>query len=825
MAHTANDSTETRTSQRSALYWSLAALIVIVSLWGNLAWIRQNVLFVGHDSTSYMVAALDYRTFLYPLTPQSIFRALTEPEYRPPAIYLASQPFFALFGWNMDGGQILNIVLHAVVILLTLALARQVTQPWPALFAAALVAFLPMMVAMARLFYTEMLLTAMVALNLLALYRCRNFSNRAWSLVWGLSLGFGLLVKWTMPIYLWLPALAVLWSARRTLGPSSWRPNWRAGALALLPAALFVAIWFLPNRTLAADFPLGDWLALGWFVLAWAFSYALLVRRSPAANLAAAILGALLLASLWYLPHSDIVALLIQTDEERATQAGGLFNLSNWLRYGRFIADHHLGRLALWIVVPATLIPWLWMALGKRRLLNRRATLLLLSLASGVVALMLIAQTSPRNLVPMLPQFAIVAAVAYAWYPRWSGYALGIVTLAVLLAQWATMTVDRLYPFRESTASLWVVPDNAAPPASGPTEPAWWIAPEIVAEVTQGTDERQTLAELVTTGWLHRGQLRYLAQMAGKRLRVIGLTEPGANWEQLIRSSWVLTKSGDPGSVDTPETYELLKRIEGGDALFHALFAPVRKWPLPDGNTVTLWQRAGFLDWDRLETRVEPWQTIAANVRQAWSEQATLLYASPDLGVLVGRYDPAQKPVIVLAAGESDRAPLLDDLRGTVIAVLSPGQEEVARGLGERGYRAVESGAEEGWMAVYGFPEGSLEPIDVEATWNGLRVETLETRTDVAPGEVIPVRVTTIGAAGDDLKWSVRMLDAAGEVIASNDRPLGPADSFGLFVPPSTPPGRYTVAGLAYDPATLTPIANTAGVEMVPLFEVTVTPR
>ena len=68
-----------------------------------------------------------------------------------------------------------------------------------------------MVAAMARLFYTEMFLTAMVTLNLVALYRCRAFAGRGWSVVWGLSLGVGLLVKWTMPVYVALPLIWVLW--------------------------------------------------------------------------------------------------------------------------------------------------------------------------------------------------------------------------------------------------------------------------------------------------------------------------------------------------------------------------------------------------------------------------------------------------------------------------------------------------------------------------------------------------------------------------------------------------------------------------------------
>jgi hypothetical protein len=87
---------------------------------------------------------------------------------------------------------------------------------------------------------------------------------------------------------------------------------------------------------------------------------------------------------------------------------------------------------------------------------------------------------------------------------------------------------------------------------------------------------------------------------------------------------------------------------------------------------------------------------------------------------------------------------------------------------------------------------------------------------------VIPLRVSTAGVGGDGLKWSVRLVDAQGSAIAMSDRALGPDDQFGLFVPPGTIPGLYSVVGVAYDPQTLAPLTNEDGQEAAHLFDVTV---
>ncbi len=256
----------------------LLAVAVIGSVAGNLWWIAHNQMLMGRDASGYLLTALEYRDFLSPISWQGLFEAFVYPPYRTPALYLAAQPWLALplSGGAMDSAQLLNVALSALTVVLTWHLARTFTGLWTALLAATLVAFLPNMAAMGRLFYTEALLVAMVALNLLALYRGRGFSQPGWSLVWGASAGVGMLAKWTFPIYIALPLLVVLWRERRALLHA---PVWnaRAALAGICAGAVFVALWWLPNRELATTLPAGNWAALGWFLIVADCVYALLM--------------------------------------------------------------------------------------------------------------------------------------------------------------------------------------------------------------------------------------------------------------------------------------------------------------------------------------------------------------------------------------------------------------------------------------------------------------------------------------------------------------------------------------------------------------------
>jgi hypothetical protein len=185
-----------------------------------------------------------------------------------------------------------------------------------------------MMTAMARLYYTEMHLTAVVTASLLALALSRALHSRRWTLAWGALAGLGLLVKWTYPMYLALPLLWVSWqsgalqAALKKAPPQRHRGaeqhkawlgvDWRRLVLAVVVGCGAALLWFWPNRTLAAELPAGVWVLPMWAILWSATVYALLSaasrgRPAPLHNLWAALLLGASIASLWYLPRLDFI--------------------------------------------------------------------------------------------------------------------------------------------------------------------------------------------------------------------------------------------------------------------------------------------------------------------------------------------------------------------------------------------------------------------------------------------------------------------------------------------------------------------------------------
>ena len=99
-------------------------LVMLVNLGSNLYWLDQNVVQIGRDASGHLERTAQIATLLETITPQTLFQALTFTDYRPPALYLAAQPFYGLLGRTMDSAQLTNVLLMTAILALTYLLAR-----------------------------------------------------------------------------------------------------------------------------------------------------------------------------------------------------------------------------------------------------------------------------------------------------------------------------------------------------------------------------------------------------------------------------------------------------------------------------------------------------------------------------------------------------------------------------------------------------------------------------------------------------------------------------------------------------------------------------
>ena len=168
--------------------------------------------------------------------------------YYPPLVYWVTDAFYAALGDKAIWVAILsNVVWIAVLVFSTYAIGKTLWNERVGFLSAVFVVTAPMLVTTFKEYMLDAPLTAVSALALYLLIRARGFSDRRFSLLFGLACGVGLLVKWTFPLALVLPSVqasAVALSEarlRRAVAPLA---N-LFGAVAL--GLAIAAIWYLPS--------------------------------------------------------------------------------------------------------------------------------------------------------------------------------------------------------------------------------------------------------------------------------------------------------------------------------------------------------------------------------------------------------------------------------------------------------------------------------------------------------------------------------------------------------------------------------------------------
>lgn len=817
-------------SHAAAWVWIVLAAIIAFNLWAALRWTQVNVVLVGRDSAGHLEQSLNTADALAQGTAGALFQAVTLDDYRPPALYLLTQPFYALLGRSMDAAQVTNIAMLGAILLLTFLLAHRVLGDAYALVATALLGLLPMVAAMTRLYYMENVLTAFLLLALYALLRSEGFRRRGWALVFGAALGAALLDKWTAPIYLLAPLIYVLhrsgfWAEQRSALRA---PRLRLGraAAALLGGTALALLWYLPGRAfvMAQEMPLGDALPVLWAILFSLCIYALTTARTRVGHFWAALLLAAAIASLWYFPRIDFVNRLgdVAFGTDRGTQeAWNPLRLRNYTRYFEYWLTHHMGPLATLLILPVAVWGWVRRARARRGV-RSELTLYWLMLVSALVILILLAQSNPRNLVPLLPAVAILLAAALQAFPRPWPAIIGTVWVGVLLVQWSIYTFDGMAGLYERSPRLWVHGDYTAWPASGPSDPGYWVGPEVLAAIGSPEGDPESLGVLVDTWEIHRGTFRYLARLNQQNVTVGALTEEGGRgWSDLLANRWVVAKDGDNATV-RGAGQEMLAAIAAGDPLFDQLYAPAASWQLPGGDTLTLYERDGPRqprDYPVILIETQP----VAEALNAWATPgSTLVYGDRDIAVWTAIHGPsAARPLLPARDGSGYPEPL-DDLTGTIFTVTR--YEPAARdqiAAGSYFARRVQSG--DTALDVFGRPTAPLAAADAASPWAEIEVLEVRTQATVAPGAVLPVEMTLRPDGARALKLSLRLLAPDGSVVAQNDVPVDPAVRLGLFVPPDTQ-GPLNLAAVLYDPATGADLPTRTGEQLGTLTGVAVAP-
>ncbi len=193
------------------IIWYKPLLIALIAFLvaNNTAWQLMDAERLHWDNSIHQSESLDANRTLVesenPLTDLFFFIRW----HYPPLVSWSTIPLYQIFG---EGSLVASFAITGflvVMILATYGLGRQLFDERVGLLGALFVSAFPIVLDLSRQFMLDLPLASMTVLSLYLLVRSGEFSSPLWSLLLGVSLGCGMLTKWTFAFFLVYPFLFV----------------------------------------------------------------------------------------------------------------------------------------------------------------------------------------------------------------------------------------------------------------------------------------------------------------------------------------------------------------------------------------------------------------------------------------------------------------------------------------------------------------------------------------------------------------------------------------------------------------------------------------
>ena len=599
---------------RSYGYVLLLMLLIVAQIAINWSWLSTNVNVVGWDRPRHLIESLVYNDILRQVDLRSLFTALTYSGYYPPLFHLSMVAFYKLFGVSMDVAAMVNTVYLAVLLISAYGIGREIGGRGVGILAAFITSSLPMVFAMSRYTYIEFALTAVVALSIWLLLLSRGFTSKRYSLLFGLSVGLGLLTKWTFSLFVF-PALTIvllragsLSGLRKGVRSFSLEKRWFAvsGGVGLI----LTLGWYLPNVQRVSELSLNGLLVpTSWFLLG-GLIYVTKEASGRGGNLAGALFVAAVVAGSWYLTRIDFVdhAFLIAWGRpERHTWAFGYY-------WDRLVSEHFsLPYVVLLIAAGVGLLVLRAKALAKSAYWRGawRSDLFLLAVWIVVPYLVFSFRPSSRHsrfITPILPAAAVIMAYGLSKVRFRAARMLAIAAVVLFGSlQCLALSFDGLGWVRHAAVvELPIVGQvdffahnvQNQLPSSGPTDRGFWIVPAVLEYVaTHGEgSEPVELGLLINTQQLNEQHFQYIiyTDYQGQvRTRELALNLPNQPvYPQLNEVDYLLLMSDHPAHRIHPDSLRIVEAIlNDPPPEFQEAFCLIQSYPLPDGSVAYLYER------------------------------------------------------------------------------------------------------------------------------------------------------------------------------------------------------------------------------------------
>ncbi|UCH88082.1 MAG: glycosyltransferase family 39 protein [Thermoplasmata archaeon] len=217
-------------------------LLILTVIHGinNYIWLMRDKSLHTYDAAKYLTFSYQYHELFANPTWGSPLEFFTLNQWRPPLRLLLTSPFYAMFGYSDDVAVMTNIFFMVILLFSVYGIGKYMFNRQVGLLAAIMVSLFPIVHGLSRSFLSDFAHIAMVSLSIYLLLKTEYFTNKKYSILFGLSLGLGLLTRDTFIIFMLGPLLYIMYKSEILKVRKLIRiiiDNWLAFVIVIISAA------------------------------------------------------------------------------------------------------------------------------------------------------------------------------------------------------------------------------------------------------------------------------------------------------------------------------------------------------------------------------------------------------------------------------------------------------------------------------------------------------------------------------------------------------------------------------------------------------------
>ena len=482
----------------------------------------------------------------------------------PPLIYIITGAFWQILSPSVANANLVFSFINLILIVALFYLGKLFFNDKIALFSCALIQLVPGLYFYRREFLLDFPLTVIVLVSFTSLSYWYFTENKtlSWclSLLTGIFLGFGLLLKQPFLFFLFFPLVFATITC-------CWQRHWSKIAQLLLMSVAAIIVFYPWYRT--------NWLVIFTSGKRATIDSAILEGDPPLNTLQAwtfygEVAPYLLSVFLLLVSLFGLVYLLLKYRQKAPLKFKKA--LKFWQRY--FYQRKYPEK--------STLIVTYW---------------LIIFVFGGYLLSSLNVNKDARYILPLVPVLTLlISAFIYSYQGQQKNiFRIGVLTIAFCLM------LFNLFPLGGSWLTVLLSPKMQHHPYTG--EP--WATPKVIdAAIATNPYLRMNIGVLPSTNQINQSNISFYGSIPDFQVygRQVGVREEEVA-QDVNALDWFITKTGDQGSIPAsqPQTVELVEK--GGQ------FNLLKQWSLPDQSLLKLYQKK------ELQTIVNPLNTYRSEVK------------------------------------------------------------------------------------------------------------------------------------------------------------------------------------------------------------------